>query len=190
MASALTAQQTSYLQLFEDLEPVERETILNRLQRFQDEVITVTPEDQLVDALAGRSFSRQDRLQLELESLVRYFQKRRELLSQTITAPEVADKLLHTSRQTPHDRVKAQTLLAVKDNGAYRFPLWQFDPQGPDGVLEGLPEVLKVLDVSDFAKLNWLVRPNPVLDGLAPREALKAGQRQRVIREAVGIGAA
>ena len=98
-------------------------------------------------------------------------------------------KLLGTSRQTPHDRIKSQTLLGVLDKGTYRFPAWQFDPEGPDGVIDGLPEVLRVLEVSDFAKLNWLMRPNPFLDGLTPLVALKQGQKERVIREAAAVGA-
>jgi Protein of unknown function (DUF2384) len=73
------------------------------------------------------------------------------------------------------------------DNGSYRFPIWQFDPGGADGVVNGLPMVLKGLQVSDFAKLNWLTRPNPVLEGLTPIVALKQGQLERVVQEAKGI---
>ncbi|BAC89274.1 hypothetical protein [Gloeobacter violaceus] len=140
-----------------------------------------------IDALLGRRYSLQDRAQLELESLARAFAHRREILTATISAPEVA-KLLGTSRQTPHDRVKARTLLAVMDNGILRFPLWQFDPQGLDGVLAGLSAVLKALQVADFAKASWFVRPNPVLDGLSPADALKKGMLDRVLEEAAAVG--
>jgi hypothetical protein len=56
-------------------------------------------------------------------------------------------------------------------------------------VVDGLPEVLRVLEVSDFAKLNWLMRPNPFLDGLTPAMALDRGQKERVIQEAAALGA-
>ncbi|MEB3122305.1 MAG: hypothetical protein VKL41_13905 [Snowella sp.] len=144
-------------------------------------------ESPLVRQLTGRSFSRAEKLQLEIESLLTYFKHRRALLEDSLTASQVAE-LLGTSRQTPHDRLKSQTLLGILERGAYRFPIWQFDPEGPDGVLDGFVEVLRALKVSDFAKLNWFVYPNLVLDGMTPIAALKAGLKARVIEEAMGVG--
>lgn len=109
------------------------------------------------------------------------------MLSGSLTAAEVAS-LLGTSRQTPHDRLKNQTLLGVLDRGAYRFPAWQFDPEGPDGVVNGLPSVSRALSVSDLAKISWFTRPNPFLDGLTPLQALRSGQKERVLAEAVSVG--
>ncbi|MGK7950454.1 MAG: hypothetical protein AB4368_17130 [Xenococcaceae cyanobacterium] len=45
----------------------------------------------------------------------------------------------------------------MRDNGQWQYSLWQVDPEGGDGVVEGLPSVLKVLQVSNLAKvrLNW-----------------------------------
>ena len=88
------------------------------------------------------------------------------------------------NRHRSSDRLGRNTLLAIKDNGKFLFPSWQFDPTGPDGVLEGFPQVLKALAMSDYAKLNWLTRPNPYLEGLTPVEALKRGQSDRVIQQA------
>lgn len=173
--------------LLKDLRPDEVELVVSTLKRLLEEV-TPSPEEAFVQTLVGRTYTRQEKLELELESLFRYFERRRQLLEGALTAPYVA-KLLGTSRQTPHDRIKSQTLLGVLDKGTYRFPAWQFDPEGPDGVIDGLPEVLRVLEVSDFAKLNWLMRPNPFLDGLTPLVALKQGQKERVIREAAAVGA-
>jgi hypothetical protein len=135
----------------------------------------------------GHTYTPQERLELEAAGIARYFQKRRELLQDSFSAPEVA-RLLHTSRQTPHDRVKAGTLLAVRERGGLRFPHWQFDPQGPDGVLAGLPEVLKALDVTPLEKVSWFVRPNPYLEGRTPLEALKAGETERLVAIAHGVG--
>lgn len=185
----------------QDFQGEEIDLVVRTLKRFQEKVATSqtakgaestsesqsSPEAPLLQALIGHTYSRQETLELELESLFRYFERRRQLLWGALSATEVA-KLLGTSRQTPHDRMKSQTLLGVLDRGAYRFPPWQFDPEGPDGVIDGLPEVLRVLDVSDFAKLNWLMRPNPFLDGLNPVQALKQGLKQRVIQEAMAVG--
>ena len=96
--------------------------------------------------------------------------------------------LLGTTRQTPHDRVKGGTLLAVSDRGAWRFPPWQFDPEGPDGVIEGLGEVLRSLNASPLARASWFVRPNPYLEGRTPLEVLREGQIEAVRSAAEAVG--
>jgi len=90
---------------------------------------------------------------------------RRELLAPCIGTSEVVSLLGLRNRQTPLDRIKARTLLAIRDQGQWRFPLWQFDPDGPDGVVAGLPDVLAELPVADLIKARWLQRPQPLLDG-------------------------
>jgi hypothetical protein len=182
---AITEAVESLETLLKDLQPDEVELVANTLKKLQQKV-EPSPEDTLIESLAGRTYSPKEKIQLELESLFRYFQRRRELLEGALTAAQVA-KLLGTSRQTPHDRMKSQTLLGVLDRGAYRFPVIQFDPEAPDGVIDGLPEVLKVLSVSDLAKLSWLVRPNSFLDGLTPVQSLKRGLKERVIQEAMAV---
>jgi hypothetical protein len=189
MQTTLDPQSAEYLSLVKNLSPHERELVIDMLKQLYSISNAHVPseEDALVEALAGRTFSHEERVKLELEALFQYFQWRRQLLQGALTSSQVA-KLLGTSRQTPHDRVKARTLLGISDNGALRFPSWQFDPEGPDGVIEGLPDVLKTLQVSDLAKLSWLVRSNPFLDGLTPLQALKQGQKERVVEEAIGVG--
>lgn len=81
----------------------------------------------------------------------------------------------------------SESALALRLTG-WKFPSWQFDPEGPDGVVEGLPEVLKALGGSNFSKLNWLVSPNCYLDGIAPIEDLKRGDKERVLKEAEAVG--
>jgi len=147
--------------------------------------------DDLIKKLTkGCSYTLAEKIELELETVQRYFERRRKLLSSSFTTTQVA-QLLGTSRQTPHDRVKNNSLLAVRDNGQWKFPIWQFDPEGADGVIDGLPEVLKNLSIkSEFARLNWFMNPNPILDGLTPVEALKRGLKIRVVTEAMGAGEA
>ncbi len=168
-----------------------RTTFTDHTQKQNDQAKPTTLNDRLIKKLTNNSsYSPAEKIELELETLQKYFERRRELLSNCVTTTQVA-KLLGTSRQTPHDRVKNQSLLAVRDNGQWKFPIWQFDPQGADGVIDGLPEVLKNLSInSEFAKLNWFMRPNTVLDGLTPLEALKQGLKTRVIAEAMGLGGA
>lgn len=128
-----------------------------------------------------------ERVEAEVDVLMRSFQRRRDLLDGALTTAQVA-RLLGTSRQTPHDRVASGTLLAVMDRGALRFPAWQFDPDGADGVVAGLPQVIRALDVSALAKVSWLTRANAMLDGMSPLAALKAGRDDEVAALARSVG--
>lgn len=119
--------------------------------------------------------------------LLRSFLRRRGLLADSLSSTQVA-ALLGTSRQTPHDRVHTNTLLAVHDGGALRFPIWQFDPDGPNGVVDGLPEVLQALKVSPLAKVSWLMRPNPALEGRTPLDGVKSGEVKRIVQLARAVG--
>jgi len=188
MAISLDPQTERHLAIFKTLSDYEQSVLGQAMEQIATEAPTDSIAESLSETLAGRRFSKKERVQLEMKSLARHFLHRRQLLETAFTAPEVA-KILGTSRQTPHDRLGRNTLLAIKDNGKFLFPSWQFDPTGPDGVLEGFPQVLKVLAMSDYAKLNWLTRPNPDLEGLTPVEALKQGQSDRVIKQAEAAGA-
>ena len=125
---------------------------------------------------------------LELEALQQRFALRRQVLSRTLAADEVAELLQTRSRQTAHDRAKAGTLLAIRDNGRLRFPLCQFDPDGPDGVAPGLAEVLRALHLSALAKAAWLERPHPALNGQSPIGQLKQGELAVVLAAAQRAG--
>ncbi len=128
--------------------------------------------------------SAEERARVHFLSLLDRFEARSRLLADALTAPQVA-RLLGSSRQTPLSRAQAGTLFAVYDRGAWRFPGWQFDPEGPDDVIAGLPEVLEALaGLSPFAELVWLSRANPVLDGRTPIEALRSGELDRVLAAA------
>jgi len=118
------------------------------------------------------------------------FRVRRQLLADSLTAPEVARRL-GVTRQTPHDRARAGTLLAVMDRGMLRFPAWQFDPAGPDGVLAGLPEVIKALGtMPSLSKIGWMTAPKALLPA-APVEMLRHGsphERREVVLAAETAG--
>jgi hypothetical protein len=125
---------------------------------------------------------------LELVSLLQYFDLRKRLLENSHSANSVAE-MLGVSRQTPHDRARNGQLLGIMDNNAMKFPAWQFDPEGPNGVIAGLPEVLSALNCSVLAKISWLTKPNAIFAGLTPIEMLKQNRRVEVIHEAQAIEA-
>jgi hypothetical protein len=138
-----------------------------------------------VHATTGeRVGSREEHALAELASLLDLFAARRRLLEDALTAPRVAD-VLGISRQAATSRAESGSLLAVLDRGAYRFPRWQFDPRGPDGVIAGLREVLEALEPQPaFSKLVFLTRPNKTLDGQEPVDLLRRGERDRVLAAA------
>jgi hypothetical protein len=145
-------------------------------------------ENDLAAKLGVEPISEEEQRELENEAFKDFFGWRQQILSDCYTASEVAHLLGAKSRQTPHDRRRNQSLVAIQDNGVWKFPKWQFDPTGPHGVIPGLPDVLKALDVPDFSKISWLIQPNPALDGLTPVEALKKGRKNAVIAEAQTVG--
>ncbi len=187
---------------FEDylnsLQPEEIKCLAERLTPTNTKPKYSPAELNFAAKLGADQISDEEHSKLELAALTRNFKWRQELLKFSLTAPQVAD-LLNTTRQTPHDRLKKSSLIAVQDNGVWKkkssliavqdngvwkFPTWQFDPEGPDGVIAGLPDVLKALNVPALSKISWLTRPNNALNGLTPIEALKFGQIDDVIAEA------
>lgn len=185
-----TARTVEALQhLLDQSSPEDMEFVSSRIERALES--PEVPEEQrefVADLSSGREYDRQERSALEMSTLARSFRRRRELLEGALTAPQVAD-MFDTTRQTPHDRVKSGTLLAILDRGIWRFPAWQFDPEGPDGVVEGLQEVLRALHISPLAKASWLIRPNRYLEGRTPLEALREGRIEEVRSEAETVGA-
>jgi hypothetical protein len=140
--------------------------------------------DAIHPATGERVGSREEHALAEVESLFDLFGERRRLLADTITAPQVAD-LLGISRQAASGRADSGALLAVLDRGAYRFPTWQFDARGPDGVLAGLPDVLRALNPQPaFTKLVWLTHANTTLARLEPLELLRRGEQERALAAA------
>jgi hypothetical protein len=98
--------------------------------------------------------------------------------------------MLDVSKQTIHDRIRENKLIGLVESNIMRLPLFQFDPAGPNGAVDGLGEVLKELSGSLLGKIFWLVTENPVLDGKAPIEIMKRGDLERVLREARSVGVA
>jgi hypothetical protein len=159
------------------------DTLARRLKVPED-----TPKvKELAQKLGVRTYSKEEKKALELVSMLNYFEYRRKLLANALPNASVSE-MLGVSRQTPHDRVNSGFLLGILDNNTLKFPEWQFDPEGPNGVVAGLPEVLAALKCGTFAKISWLASPSPIFDGNRPIDALRMGLVEDVIHEAAAVG--
>lgn len=153
----------------------------------------VAGKESLMDLLTGgRIYSPAERAALELSNLERSFEQRRHLLEGALSVEQVQKVLGCKTRQTVHDRRKAGTLLGVMEGGVWKFPFWQFDANGPDGVVAGLPAVLKALGqyapVSQLQKASFLIKPSPYFGGDSALQALKRGRVDDVVALACGVG--
>lgn len=150
-----------------------------------------TPADDMAaaSAMGARQLSPIEEQALEFATLANFFNYRRSLLSNAIPATMLAT-ILGVSRTTVHDRFKSGQLLGVLDNNILKFPDWQFDHSGPNGLVAGFPEVLAALNCGNFAKISWLSSFNPIFGNERPIDVLRKGRIEEVLTEARAVGVA
>lgn len=73
-------------------------------------------------------------------------------------------------------------VLALPDDGAFKYPAWQFDLTRHN-VLPGLAEVLAILK-NPWTAFYWLQKAEPFLADRPPILTLKSGQISAVIKAA------
>jgi hypothetical protein len=147
-----------------------------------------TDDDQELSALLGiEDLSDEQQRILEVNSLFNYFAWRKELLSHSLGAAQAAE-LLGVSKQAIHERIRDQKLVGMIEANSMRLPTFQFDPAGPNGCVEGLPEILKAMPGSLLSKVSWFTSPNRIFEGLKPIDVLKNGKFDAVLREARAVG--
>lgn len=123
------------------------------------------------DALGGGV----ERAEREGEHLKRDILSRPEML-----APREAAARLGITRQALDDRRKKNLALALTHTKrGFRYPGWQFD----EDVVQSMTKVLQALSWLDpWERYFLLVQPEPLLGGRSPLEALRAGDRDRVLQ--------
>ena len=139
------------------------------------------------NAIGARQLGDEELKALEYANLVSFFRYKWSLLSTAIPATALAS-MLGVSRTTVHDRYKSGQLLGVMDNNVLKFPDWQFDPSGPNGMVDGFPAVLAVMRCGNLAKVSWLASPNAVFANERPIDVLRRGNIDEVVAEARAVG--
>jgi hypothetical protein len=177
------------LSIFQTLLDDESPAILSAIADSLDRVRhSESSDDEFVKLLSDKEYVPDERKRLHIQNVINSFNYRRELLKDTVDVNQVMEILGYDSRQAPLNRLKAGSLIAIKDNQKWWFPLWQFDANTSDGIIDGLSRVLKVLDCSNLAKVSWLVNPNPYFANSTPLEILKTGDVERVVESAQSVG--
>lgn len=164
-----------------DFPPAVKRVVEEELQQLRKDL--AAPKAAETDDFFGYGFSPVEKAKMRFEALRQSFAIRHGLLENALTTPEVCKLLNGVSPQTPNDRRAAGTLIGLKENGVWHYPEWQFDQGGPDGIVEGLPEVLRALRMGTLGKMRWLSEPHDLF-GRPPIEELRSGNKGRVLYEA------
>ncbi len=184
-----TKQAAEKITRFLNSLPVEELTVLAKnLSEAEDSYDEAKASSPLVIALTeGKKYTKEQRQKLRWQTFVRKFQWDRKLFQDCCNTTQVAE-LLEITPEIVEERVKSQSLLAITHNGDLLFPQWQFDANSENGVIEGLPEVLAALEMSVQAQISWLTQPNPIFQQRTPIEALKQGEKDRILDQARWVG--
>jgi Helix-turn-helix domain len=106
---------------------------------------------------------------------------REAILKQCVSAAEAAE-LTGRSRQALERLRREGRLLALRKGNQWRYPKWQFDADSPGGILPGLEEVMRTLDLSPMGTAFWLLEPYERLGGSPPIELLRRHRAEPVIQ--------
>ena len=109
--------------------------------------------------------------------------RRQAVLDDAVSRREVA-RALGKSEQAVSAMLERQALLGLKVGREWRIPRWQMAPEHPSGTLPGLRELVSAYGDGVVSLSGWVKRPNPDLDGVAPRDALLCGAVDEVVAAA------
>lgn len=109
------------------------------------------------------------------------------ILSESVSAEQAAQKSGRSRQNLEAMRRKGQAL-ALRVRHQWRYPAWQFDPDGVGGIVSGIGEVLACLRMSPAGAALWLIQPSPLLKGGCPLELLRQGRTSEVVNVAQELG--
>lgn len=100
-------------------------------------------------------------------------QAHREALLKDCISAATAAALTGRSRQAIERLRRTDRLLALRAGNQWLYPRWQFEPDAPGGVLPGLEDVLRHLQMSSAGAATWLLQPFERLGGAPPIQLLR-----------------
>lgn len=106
---------------------------------------------------------------------------RARLLADCVTASE-AGEMTNRSRQAVEKHRREGNLVALRVGREWRYPKWQFDIDGPRGLVPGLDAIVSNLHLSPFGVAVWLTTPRSELDEESPIAALRKRKTDKVVR--------
>ncbi len=109
-------------------------------------------------------------------------QANREILLKDSVSVAEAAALIGRSRQSIERLRQDDRLLALRAGRQWRYPRWQFEPDAPGGVLPGLEEVIRNLQLSPSGAAFWFLQPSERLGGVPPIELLRRHHPEPVIQ--------
>ena len=146
-----------------------------------------TSEIVLAQEIAGNYYTSSPEPIAAIANYQALINRRQALLDDCWGVEKVRKFLGFSHRSSVGYRRKNLSLLGLKDGGSYYYPQWQFDLEGEDRVVTGLPDVLKALEVDDFVKAYWLISSHLAMKGKTPLQMLKAGAKETVLIEARAV---
>ncbi len=114
-------------------------------------------------------------------------ENRARLLRESVGAAE-AGRLTGRSRQAVERQRRDGRILALRAGRQWRYPAWQFDTDGPGGLVPSLSEVVTRLFHSPAGAAAWLTAPRPELGGDTPLSRLVRRDAEPVLRLAEQLG--
>jgi hypothetical protein len=121
--------------------------------------------------------------ELEVENLVRLWDRYRWIEERSLSGPELRERLGGVSRQRLEQLRKRGRLfgLMLPFRGSYVYPHWQFDPETGKG-LEDLPRLLGTAEEASVGPLTldgFMVSESAGEDGVPPYRMFRSGPEGR-----------
>lgn len=125
----------------------------------------------------------------ELAQLRRRFADRARVTETALTREEAAE-LLGITAQAITDYLAKGDLVGIKNGRSWMLPSWEFDPDLERGIVPGIRGLRDAFPGGVVSLTKWVSRPSVDLSGRTPRDALAAGEVEKVIDVASTLTAA
>ncbi len=169
----------------EGLEPERRRSLARGLRGAVEEYGSRPRADPLADV--DQPLDEEQAMAAVLWADLETAENRARLLRESVSAAE-AGRLSGRSRQAVERQRHNGRVLALRVGRQWRYPAWQFDVDGPGGLVPALSEVVARLFRSPAGAAAWLTAPRPELAGDTPLRRLERRDAEPVLRLAEQLG--